>query len=113
MPVAASNTLAYKVVDAMIHMLPCDPPPDAEKEDLRRQIQLLQGKLSRLENQTHQQHLPSHPVTGGTPEHQKVSLPVVRPDPAPSSPGPTADGSDLHVQVEKATLRPRLSSIPD
>ena len=28
---AASNTLAYKVVDAMIHMLPCDPPPDAAK----------------------------------------------------------------------------------
>ena len=38
-----------------------------------------------------------------TPEHQKVSLPVVHPDPAPPSPGPNPDGRNLHVQVEKAT----------
>ena len=100
---AAYNTLAYKVVDAIINMLPCDPPLDAEKEDLRRRIQLLQGKLSRFECQTNEQRSSSHAGTERPPEHNKVSLPVVRSDPTPPSPGPSPDGSNLHVQVENAT----------
>ena len=37
------------------------------------------------------------------PEHNEVSLPVAHSDPTPPSPGPSSDGSNVHVRVGKAT----------